>query len=271
MEGRSFRPVLQRVGGFRQQKRKAVFSVCPVGDSKAWICTRVPSLELIDYQGTVHRVVKLRFVTAMFGGVLNLKPVFAGVSEVFQVEENDETTVLAKFSDCDIEGIHTSSNNLFVILKVCGGPIPGWRELLRLSDTGEVLQCLNVNSQGDLLLHRPRLISSFSDGTLCILDKGTLKTLNMEGDRIIRESLLPRDVDEIWNISCDNHRNVILSCGLQGLVKVISETGVNLQTYNMKESLSDGIISVWGAAADDQDRLWIVTYSGDVLVANYIE
>lgn len=271
MDGRSLKPVLQRAGGFRQQKRKAVFSVCPVGDNKAWICTRVPSLELIDCQGTVHRVVKLRFVTAMFGGVLHLKPVFAGASEVFQVEENDKTTVLAKFSDCDIEGIHASSSSLFVILRVCGGPIPGCRELLRLSDKGEVLQCLNVNSHGDLLLHRPRLIYSFSDGTLCILDKGTLKTLNKEGNMIIRESVLPREVDEIWNISCDKHRNVILSCGLQGLVKIISDTGRNLQVYNVKEVLNDGIISVWGAVADDQDRLWIVTYSGDVLVANYIE
>ena len=265
-----FKPTLQRVGGFRQQKRKAVFSVCPVGDNKAWICTRVPSLELIDSQGALHRVVSLPFVTAVFGGVLNSKPVFAGLSEVFRVEENDDVSVLSRFTDCDIERLHVNKTNLYVILNVRGGPIPGWRELLRLSEDGEVLQCLNVNSPGDLLLHRPSLVSSLTDGALCVVDKGVLKIVDSEGEGIVRESLLSRE-DEIWSISCDNYNNIIISCGLQGMVKILNLAGECLQRYNMKDSLGDSIISVWAAVADDTNRLWVVTFSGDVLVANYIE
>lgn len=151
---------------------------------------RVFFLELIDYQGIVYRVVKLCFVIVMFGGVLNLKLVFVGVLEVFQVEENDEIIVLVKFLDCDIEGIYISCNNLFVILKVCGGFILGWWEFFRLFDIGEVLQCLNVNSEGDLFLYRFCFILLFLDGMFCILDKGMLKILNMDGDRIIWELLL---------------------------------------------------------------------------------
>lgn len=270
MENKVFKQILQRVGGFRQQKRKAVFAVYPVGESKAWICTRAPSLELIDFQGSIHRVVKLPFVTAVFGGVLNSKPIISGLSEVLQVECDDEMTALAKFTECDIEGMHVNRDNIFVILKVCGGPTPGWRELLRLSETGEVLQCLNVNNQGDLLLRKPRLISSLSDGSLCIVDRGSLKIMDRDGEMILKDSPLARK-DEIWNISSDNFNNIILSCGLQGLVRIIDLDHGNQHKYNMKEILNEGIISVWSAVADDQNRLWISTFSGDVLVANYIE
>jgi hypothetical protein len=270
MEKKVFKQSLQRVGGFRQQKRKAVFAVHPMGESKAWICTRAPSLELIDFQGSIHRVVKLSFVTAVFGGVLNSKPIISDLSEVLQVECDDKMTTLAKFTECDIEGMHVTRDNIFVILKVYGSPMPGWRELLRLSETGDVLQCLNVNNQGDLLLQKPRLVSSFNDGSLCIVDRGSIKIMDKDGETILKESSLPRE-DDVWNISCDNFNNIILSCGLQGMVKIIHMDYSNKQKYNIKEILNEGIISVWSAVADDQDRLWISTFSGDVLVANYVE